>query len=86
MKEKLIVFDLDGTLVDSTRSLIESHEAAWASVGAKCPSKKDILDLTGLPLIDIMQKLGPNYDSVALAEAYSQALSRLLVMKDFSRV
>ena len=73
MKEKLIVFDLDGTLVNSTRSLIESHEAAWASVGAKCPSKKDILDLTGLPLIDIMQKLGPNYDSVALAEAYSQA-------------
>ena len=69
----LAVFDLDGTIIDSAESLLESHEAAWASVGVKCPPKKNILSLTGLPLIEIMQKLGPDYDPVALAGVYSEA-------------
>ncbi len=69
----LVVFDLDGTLIDSTRALLESHKAAWKSVGVKCPPKEDILSLTGLPLVEIMQKLGPEHDPVALAEVYSHA-------------
>ena len=31
----LAVFDLDGTIIDSADALLEAHEAAWASVGAK---------------------------------------------------
>ena len=72
----LVVFDLDGTLIDSTRALLESHKAAWKSVGLKSPPKEDILSLTGLPLIEIMQKLGPDQDPMALAEVYSQAYVR----------
>lgn len=72
----LVVFDLDGTLIDSTRALLESHKAAWKSVGLKSPPKEDILSLTGLPLIEIMQKLGPDHDPMALAEVYSQAYVR----------
>ncbi|MFL2939869.1 MAG: HAD family hydrolase [Candidatus Poseidoniales archaeon] len=72
MKEILVVFDLDGTLVDSAQAILESHEAAWKSVNAKCPPKEEILKLTGLPLIEIMQKLGPEYDSQTLANTYSQ--------------
>ena len=68
----LVVFDLDGTLIDSTRALLESHKVAWKSVGVKCPPKEDILSLTGLPLVEIMQKLGPEYDPQALAKVYSQ--------------
>ena len=68
----LVVFDLDGTLIDSSRSILESHKAAWKSVNAKCPPKEKILQLTGLPLIDIMQKLGPEYEPRALAKVYSQ--------------
>ena len=55
----IVVFDLDGTLIDSSKSILESHKAAWSSVGAKCPPEDEILRLTGLPLIEIMQKLGP---------------------------
>ena len=69
----LAVFDLDGTIIDSAESLLEAHEATWASVGAKCPPKERILSLTGLPLIEIMQKLGPDYDPLALAGIYSEA-------------
>ena len=68
----LVVFDLDGTLIDSSRSILESHKAAWKSVNAKCPPKEKILQLTGLPLIDIMQNLGHEYDPRALAKVYSQ--------------
>ena len=70
----LAVFDLDGTIIDSADAILESHDAAWASVGVKRPPKEDILSLTGLPLIEIMQKLGPEQDPVALAEVYSKLL------------
>tara|TARA_B100001250_G_C19711592_1_gene749473 strand:- start:287 stop:892 length:606 start_codon:yes stop_codon:yes gene_type:complete len=68
----LAVFDLDGTIIDSARAILESHEAAWTSIGVERPAKDDILNLTGLPLIKIMQKLGPEHDPVALAEVYSK--------------
>ncbi len=69
----LVVFDLDGTLIDSERSILDSHKAAWKSVGEKCPSKNEILKLTGLPLIEIMQRLSSKHDPQALADVYSQA-------------
>ena len=69
----LVVFDLDGTVVDSTRVLLESHAAAWASVGRPCPPAETILELIGLPLIDTMQKLDPTQDAEHLAEVYSKA-------------
>ena len=46
----LVVFDLDGTVVDSTRALLGAHEAAWASVGKPRPSDETILNLIGLGL------------------------------------
>ncbi len=73
----LVVFDLDGTVVDSTRTLIGAHEAAWASVGFPCPPAEAILDLIGLPLVDIMRQLGPEQDPEALSEVYSIAYARL---------
>ncbi|MGB0591122.1 MAG: HAD family hydrolase [Myxococcota bacterium] len=69
----LVVFDLDGTLVDSTQALLKAHDAAWASVGRARPSDKAILELIGLPLTHIMATLGPEHDPEALSEAYSQA-------------
>lgn len=69
----VVVFDLDGTVVDSTRALLEAHEVAWASVGRPCPPAEAILELIGLPLIDTMQKLDSSQDAEHLAEVYSQA-------------
>ena len=69
----LVVFDLDGTLVDSTQALLQAHDAAWASVGCPRPADEAILELIGLPLVHIMETLGPEHDPEALSEAYSQA-------------
>jgi phosphoglycolate phosphatase len=73
----LVVFDLDGTVVDSTRALLEAHEAAWASVGVQRPRDEAILELIGLPLVDTMRILAPEQDSEALAEAYSRAYVKI---------
>ena len=73
----LVVFDLDGTLVDSTSTLLGAHDAAWESVGRPRPSDEAILDLIGLPLVDIMRQLGPDQDPEALSEVYSRAYARL---------
>jgi len=73
----LVVFDLDGTVVDSTRTLLESHDAAWASVGRQRPSDEAILELVGLPLVHTMRTLGPDQDPEVLAEVYSQAYAKL---------
>ena len=69
----IIVFDLDGTLIDSTQALLKAQEAAWASVGRPCPPHQDILELIGLPLIHIMETLCPEQDPRVVAEAYSRA-------------
>jgi len=73
----LVVFDLDGTVVDSTRALLEAHDAAWASVGLNRPPDQAILELVGLPLIDTMRMLLPDGDHEAMAETYSQAYVRV---------
>ena len=73
----LVVFDLDGTLVDSTQALLESHDAAFASVGLERPSDEAILELIGLPLLHIMETLAPGQDPEAMSEIYSQAYVRV---------
>ena len=74
--ERLIVFDLDGTLVDSQKALLEAHEEAWTSVGLVRPSAEKILELIGLPLDHIMRTLDPNQDHALLVEAYQRAYKR----------
>ena len=69
----LVVFDLDGTVVDSTQALLQAHDAAWASLGLMRPSDEAILELIGLPLVHTMRTLAPQADAEALADAYSAA-------------
>jgi len=73
----LVVFDLDGTVVDSTRALLEAHKAAWASLGLQRPPDETILDLIGLPLLHTMRTLAPEQDAEVLAEAYSRAYVKI---------
>ena len=73
----LVVFDLDGTVVDSTRALLAAHEAAWASVGLPRPADETILELIGLPLIETMRILDPEQDPEALAAAYSSTYAEV---------
>ena len=61
---KVILFDLDGTLIDSTEAILESFDVAFKTFNQKTPSKEEIKRLIGLPLDIMFEKLGVSRDRV----------------------
>ena len=54
----IILFDLDGTLIDSTPAILESFDEAFQSFNNKTPSDDEIKSLIGLPLDIMFENLG----------------------------
>ncbi len=76
---KLIVFDIDGTLVDSQNCIVEAQRRAFASLGLEAPpTREKALSVVGLSLVEAFDALtegrGPSRD---LAEAYKNAWMQL---------
>jgi len=57
-KGKIVLFDLDGTLIDSTEAILESFEYAYKTFSQKVPCDEDIKSWIGLPLNLMFIKLG----------------------------
>lgn len=53
-----ILFDLDGTLIDSTNGIIESFNVAFDTCNSKRADKDDICSLIGYPLEIMFERLG----------------------------
>jgi phosphoglycolate phosphatase len=69
----LVVFDWDGTLMDSTRLIASCLQAACRDVGAPVPSDSEALFVIGLNMADTFQRVVPELDEAArarLAERY----------------
>ncbi|MGJ0484904.1 MAG: HAD family hydrolase [Methylomicrobium sp.] len=60
-----LIFDLDGTLIDSSNSILESFRGAFEEVGKEpvCPLKADII---GPPLREALCQLSGSSDSEEL--------------------
>lgn len=56
---RLILFDVDGTLVDSQGDIVASMEAAYRAVGLDCPDRAAILGIVGLSLNVAVERLTP---------------------------
>ncbi len=56
---RLIVFDCDGTLVDSQKSIMRGIETAWQSLGKSPPKLSEVLKIIGLPLKQAIETLCP---------------------------
>jgi phosphoglycolate phosphatase len=70
---KLIIFDCDGTLVDSQHAICAAMEYAFASLELPAPGRADILGVVGLSLPQTFEVLAgghPPHVQSALAEAY----------------
>jgi len=65
-----IVFDLDGTLVDSLPDIIGAFRDAFAEVGLAAPDADDVRDLVGLPLDDMYARFAPDDRVAALTATY----------------
>ena len=81
MPMKLIIFDCDGTIVDSQHIIVAAMERAFAGVGLPPPSRAGILDVVGLSLVPAVARLLPpgtaNGLAGELAEAYKQGFQTL---------
>jgi phosphoglycolate phosphatase len=58
----LIVFDWDGTLMDSTRVISKSLQSACGDIGIAVPSDSDALYVIGLGLVDTLRHVAPGLD------------------------
>ncbi|MCF6243503.1 MAG: HAD family hydrolase [Sulfurovum sp.] len=72
-RAKIILFDLDGTLIDSTEAILESFKKAYEVFGKELPTPDAIKSLIGLPLEIMFQKLGvTEADSMDYAKEYKE--------------
>ncbi len=73
---KLILFDVDGTLVDSQGTIVSCMNEAFAGAGLVPPSRAAILSIVGLSLPQAMTRLAADQSAQvqdALVEGYKQA-------------
>lgn len=67
--KRVAMFDLDGTLVDSPRAIVETFTAVFESSGTPAPAASDIRATIGLPLETAFSKLlGVAVDDGRVAE------------------
>ena len=72
-RAKIILFDLDGTIIDSTEAILESFEKAYTSFSKEVPSAESIKSLIGLPLDLMFVKLGVDEsEKMAYVKAYKE--------------
>ena len=65
-----VVFDLDGTLVNSLPDIIASFKYVLRKAGLAPPSENDMADLIGLPLAEMFRRAAPGASASSLSEAY----------------
>lgn len=73
---RLILFDVDGTLVDSQGSIVSAMGAAFGAAGLPVPERARVLSIVGLSLDDAMLRLAPAQPQpvrARLVDAYKQA-------------
>lgn len=73
---RLIIFDIDGTLVDSQVSILGAMTHAFQTAGRAVPSREEVLGIVGLSLPQAMAVLAPRETTTEhhrLAELYKSA-------------
>lgn len=75
MSFRLLVFDWDGTLMDSLDKIINSMQAAALDVGCELPLREEVRDIIGLGLMEAVVQLFPTLEPATqegLAKRYRQ--------------
>lgn len=82
---KLVIFDCDGTLVDSQHVIWHAMQEAFAVNDLACPDRNSVMSIVGLSLPVVFDRLAPGVSfagKALLAEAYKSAFSTLRLDPD----
>lgn len=77
---KLVVFDVDGTLVDSQDHIVAAMASAFAAVGRPLPARDVVLSIVGLSLGEAIARLLPDgaaSERDAATQSYKTAFGQL---------
>lgn len=77
---RLVIFDVDGTLVDSQALIWRAMQAAYAGIGATAPDRRLTLSYVGRSLDLIFPDLSPDLTTAqhrALAQGYRDAYQKM---------
>jgi len=77
---RLVVFDVDGTLIDSQEMIVAAMGRAFGGLGIDLPGRDEVLSIVGLSLDQAIARLVPELDAAQVAQAaalYRQAFLTL---------
>ena len=83
---KLVIFDCDGTLVDSQHVIVGAMQMAFATTSFACPPDDDIRGIIGLSLPEAIGTLAPPCETdeiERLSDAYKAAFTEQRLAPDF---
>ena len=75
-RPRLVIFDVDGTLVDSQHTIVAAMQNAFSSLDQPLPDRDAVLSIVGLSLDHAIRQLVPDAEQdtvAALVEAYKAA-------------
>ncbi len=75
MKYRLLIFDWDGTLIDSQARIVSSFQGATRELGLRIPSDESVRNIIGLGLPEAILKVMPECDATArelIRQGYSK--------------
>ena len=81
---RLVIFDVDGTLVDSQAEILAAMGLAFQSEGLTMPERAAVLSIVGLSLDEAFKRLCPQVDAAGqsrLVDAYKDAFVSLRAEK-----
>lgn len=77
---RLVIFDVDGTLIDSQAGILAAMEGAFGALGRPAPPREAVLGIVGLSLPQAMAALAPDLaqdDHGRLVEGYKTSYGAL---------
>ena len=84
---KLVIFDFDGTLVDSRKLIVESNRIVFGEFGFALPSEDESFALVGMSLELVLPRLaGPDAPVEQMVAAYQRVLPQIRADADFAEV
>jgi len=77
----LVVFDCDGTLVDSQHGIVACMGAAFACEGHAAPDAAAVRRVIGLPLAECVARLGPLLDAPGVARVVDAYKEQFFILR-----
>lgn len=77
---RLVIFDVDGTLVDSQSDILDAMKLAFDGEGMQVPPRREVLGVVGLSLAELMIVLAPHSEDATrarLVQGYKDAYMTL---------